>query len=139
MSEYYEIMSKRINEFKKILLQITGMEFTLLQVNNNERKRILPDQYIVKQGDEGDTAFLILSGSLGVEIDGKKVEMENGEIFGELFDSCENRKASIKAISPSEIIEINKTALEAILLSSNIELHKMIQQMSKELGKSSDQ
>ena len=29
-------------------------------------------------------------------------------------------------------------ALEAILLSSNIELHKVIQQMSKELGKNSD-
>ena len=65
--------------------------------------------------------------------------MESGEIFGELsLILDENRKASVKAISPSEIIEINKTALEAILLSSNIELHKMIQQMSKELGKSSD-
>ena len=106
-----------------------------------KKKRILPDQYIVKQGDEGNTAFLILSGSLGVEIDGKKVgKMENGEIFGELsLILGENRKASIKAISPSEIIEINKTALEAILLSSNLELHKTIQQMSKELGKASDQ
>ena len=75
----------------------------------------------------------------GVEIDGKKVgKMESGEIFGELsLILDENRKASVKAISPSEIIEINKTALEAILLSSNIELHKMIQQMSKELGKTS--
>ena len=45
---------------------------------------------------------------------------------------------SVSLIGPVEIIEINKTALEAILLSSNIELHKMIQQMSKELGKSSD-
>ena len=64
--------------------------------------------------------------------------MESGEIFGELsLILDENRKASVKAISPSEIIEINKTALEAILLSSNIELHKMIQQMSKELGKTS--
>ena len=35
-------------------------------------------------------------------------------------------------------IEIKKNALEAILLSSNIELHKVIQQMSKELGKDSD-
>ena len=66
--------------------------------------------------------LLILSGSLEVQIDGKKVgKMESGEIFGELsLILGENRKASIKAISPSEIIEINKTALEAILLSSNM-------------------
>ena len=67
-----------------------------------KKQRILPDQYIVKQGDEGHTAFLILSGALGVEIDGKKVgKMESGEIFGELsLILDENRKASVKAISP---------------------------------------
>ena len=37
-----------------------------------KKQRILPDQYVVRQGDEGHTAFLILSGALGVEIDGKK-------------------------------------------------------------------
>ena len=104
------------------------------------KKRILPDEYVVKQGDEGSTAFLIISGALNVEIDGKKVgKMETGEIFGELsLILGEKRKASIKAIVPTEIIEIKKNALEAILLSSNIELHKVIQQMSKELGKNSD-
>ncbi len=102
--------------------------------------RILPDQYVFKQDQKGETAYLVISGGLIAELDGKKVgKMETGEIFGELsLILDENRKASVKAISPSEIIEINKTALEAILLSSNIELHKMIQQMSKELGKSSD-
>ena len=103
-----------------------------------KKQRILPDQYVVRQGDEGHIQLLILSGALGVEIDKKVGKMETGEIFGELsLILDENRKASVKAISPSEIIEINKTALEAILLSSNIELHKMIQQMSKELGKTS--
>ena len=104
------------------------------------KKRILPDEYVFKQGDKGSTAFLIISGALNVEIDGKKVgKMESGEIFGELsLILGEARKASIKAIVPTEIIEIKKNALEAILLSSNIELHKIIQQMSKELGKDSD-
>ena len=37
------------------------------------KKRILPDEYVVKQGDEGSTAFLIISGALNVEIDGKRV------------------------------------------------------------------
>jgi|TARA_B100000123_G_C25613342_1_gene376789 CRP-like cAMP-binding protein len=105
-----------------------------------KKQRVLPDEYVVKQGDDGKTAFLIVSGALSVEIDGKTIgKMETGEIFGELsLILGEKRKASIKAITPSEIIEIKKNALEAILLSSNIELHKAIQEMSKELGKNED-
>ena len=105
-----------------------------------KKQRVLPDEYVVKQGDDGKTAFLIVSGALSVEIDGKTIgKMETGEIVGELsLILGEKRKASIKAITPSEIIEIKKNALAAILLSSNIELHKAIQEMSKELGKNED-
>tara|TARA_B100000029_G_C17438285_1_gene910548 strand:- start:174 stop:605 length:432 start_codon:yes stop_codon:yes gene_type:complete len=100
--------------------------------------RILPDQYVFNQGESGDSAFLVVSGTLNAEINGKTVgKIEEGEIFGELsLILGQNRKASIKAIIPSEIIEIRKNALEAILLSSNIELHKVIKNISEELGKS---
>ena len=103
--------------------------------------RVLPDQYVVKQGDKGDTAFLIISGGLVAEVDGRKVgKIETGEIFGELsLILNEERKASIKAVVPSEVVEIKKKALEAILLSSNIDLHKAINEMSKELSKKDDQ
>ena len=103
--------------------------------------RILPDQYIVKQGEKGETAFLVISGGLVAEVNGKKVgKIETGEIFGELsLILNENRKASIKAVVPSEVVEIKRKALEAILLSSNIDLHKAINEMSTELGKSDDQ
>lgn len=103
--------------------------------------RILPDQYIVNQGEKGETAFLVISGGLVAEVNGKKVgKIEAGEIFGELsLILNETRKASIKAIIPSEVVEIKKKALEAILLSSNIELHKVINEMSVELGKDDDQ
>ena len=103
--------------------------------------RVLPDQYIVKQGEEGKTAFLVISGGLVAEVNGKNVlKIEAGEIFGELsLILNEDRKASIKAIVPSEVVEIKKKALEAILLSSNIELHKIINEMSTELGKEDNQ
>ncbi len=103
--------------------------------------RVLPDQYIVHEGDKGETAFLVVSGGLVAEVDGKKVgKIEAGEIFGELsLILNEARKASIKAIVPSEVVEIKKKALEAILLSSNIDLHKAINEMSVELGKKEDQ
>ena len=103
--------------------------------------RVLPDQYIVREGDIGETAFLVISGGLVAEIEVKKIgKIETGEIFGELsLILNENRSASIKAIVPSEIVEIKRKALEAILLSSNIDLHKIINEMSKELGKSDNQ
>ena len=103
--------------------------------------RVLPDQYIVREGDKGETAFLVISGGLVAEVEGKKIgKIETGEIFGELsLILNENRTASIKAIVPSEIVEIKRKALEAILLSSNIDLHKVINEMSKELGKSDNQ
>ena len=106
-----------------------------------KKLRVLPDQYIVQEGEKGETAFLVISGGLVAEIGGKKVgKIEAGEIFGELsLILNETRKASIKAIVPSEVVEIKRKALEAILLSSNIDLHKAINEMSVELSKDDDQ
>ena len=102
--------------------------------------RILPDQYVFKENEKGDTAFLVLSGGLIAELDSKKIgKIETGEIFGELsLILGENRSCSVKAVVPTEIIVIKKKALEEILLSSNIELHKIIQAISKELAKKDD-
>ena len=103
--------------------------------------RILPDQYVFKQNDKGDTAFLVISGGLIAELDSKKIgKIESGEIFGELsLILGENRSCSVKAVVPTEIVVIRKKALEEILLSSNLELHTVIQAISKELSKKNDQ
>ena len=102
--------------------------------------RILPDQYVFKQNEKGDTAFLVISGGLIAELDSKKIgKIETGEIFGELsLILGENRSCSVKAVVPTEIIVIKKRALEEILLSSNLELHKVIQAISRELTKKND-
>ena len=102
--------------------------------------RILPDQCVFKQGDVGDAAFLILSGSFNVERDEVKVgKISSGEIFGELsLILGEKRKATIRAVTPAEIIEIKPSALKELLLSSSLELHKLIKEFSEELGKDSD-
>ena len=102
--------------------------------------RILPDQCVFKQGDVGEAAFLILSGSFNVERDEVKVgKISSGEIFGELsLILGEKRKATIRAVTPAEIIEIKPSALKELLLSSSLELHKLIKEFSEELGKNSD-
>ena len=44
--------------------------------------RILPDQYVFKQNEKGDTAFLVISGGLIAELDSKKIgKIEPGEIL----------------------------------------------------------
>lgn len=105
-----------------------------------KKLRVLPDQYVFKQNEKGDTAFLVISGGLIAELDSKKIgKIETGEIFGELsLILGENRSCSVKAVVPTEIVIISKKALEEILLSSNLELHKVIQAISKELAKKSD-
>ena len=102
--------------------------------------RVLPDQYIFNQGETGEAAYLIASGSFIVEIDQKNIgKLSEGEIFGELsLILGEPRKASVKAVVPSEIVEIKPAALKELLLSSSLDLHKTIKQISKELAKSSE-
>ena len=106
----------------------------------NEKIRILPDQIVFNQGDVGDTAYLVVSGSLVVERDHKRVgNLTSGEIFGELsLILGEKRKATIRAVTPAEIIEIKPSALKELLLSSSLEVHKLIKEFSEELGKDSD-
>ena len=101
--------------------------------------RLLPDQYLFRQDEKGDTAYLLLSGTVAVEIGGKSVgKMSDGEIFGELsLILDENRKASIKAVVPCELIEIKPAAFDQLLLSSSLELHKAIRSIAQELGKTS--
>tara|TARA_A100001015_G_scaffold244756_2_gene280393 strand:- start:1762 stop:2235 length:474 start_codon:yes stop_codon:yes gene_type:complete len=116
------------------------MEFLLQQQNNymsGKKIRILPDQYVFSENDKGDKAYLIISGSFDVERDGKKVgKMSEGEIFGELsLILGENRKASVKAVVPSELAEISPNALNELLLSSSLEIHKLIKEFSLELKK----
>ena len=75
--------------------------------------RILPDQYVFKQNEKGDTAFLVISGGLIAELDSKKIgKIESGEIFGELsLILGENRSCSVKAIVPSEIVVIKQKSI----------------------------
>ena len=100
--------------------------------------RVLPDQYIFNQGEVGEAAYLIVSGSFIVEIDDKNIgKLSEGEIFGELsLILGESRKASVKAVVPSEIVEIKPAALKELLLSSSLDLHKIIKQISKEQAQS---
>lgn len=117
----------------------------------NKKITLLPGKCAVEQGESGSSAFLILSGSFNVEIDKKVVgSMSAGEIFGELsLILGEKRKATVRAITGSELVEINPSFLDDYLLSSKttsekmskpkLEIQNIIKELSVELGKKEDQ
>ncbi len=112
--------------------------------------QVLPGECIVNEGEKGDSAFLIISGSFNVEINKKVVgAMSSGEIFGELsLILGEKRKATVRAITGSELVEINPSFLDEYILSSKInpekasksqlETQKLIKALSVELGKKTE-
>ncbi|QPJ64154.1 MAG: cyclic nucleotide-binding domain-containing protein [Candidatus Nitrohelix vancouverensis] len=71
---------------------------------------IAPEQVFFEEGETGDCMFVILSGQLEIYKENKKIaDRGPGEFFGEmaLVDS-EPRSASVRAITDSELLEINK-------------------------------
>ncbi len=158
-----ENVSQNFNEDKiaqiEAFEQIKGHDFKDKNVESIKKKTanvsdnkitILPGDCVVNEGDEGNSAFLIISGSFNVEIEKKVVgSMAAGEIFGELsLILNEKRKATVRAVTGSELVEINSSFLEDYFLSSKIsnkkvsrsrlEVHKLIKELSVELGKKKD-
>ncbi len=44
----------------------------------------LPDEFIVRKGDRGESMFFIASGAVRIVIPGGDVELGSGDFFGEL-------------------------------------------------------
>ena len=112
---------------------------------------LLPGECAINQGEKGNSAFLIISGSFNVEINDKVIGgMSSGEIFGELsLILGEERKATVRAVTGSELVEIDSSFLKEYFLSSqssskkvgesSMETQKIIKDLSVELGKQKDQ
>ena len=119
--------------------------------NDNGLITLLPGECAINQGEKGNSAFLIISGSFNVEINDKVVGgMSSGEIFGELsLILGEERKATVRAVTGSELVEIDSSFLKEYFLSSQdssnklnesvLETQRIIQDLSVELGKQKDQ
>ena len=140
---------KKLPDVKKSQKKREEKQKSLSQ-NIEGKVLVMPGECIVNQGDEGRSAFLILSGSMNVEIDKKVVgAMSSGEIFGELsLILGDKRKATIRAITGTELIEIDPSFLDDFLLSSDssskkisqsrIQTKKLIKEFAIELGKKNE-
>ena len=78
------------------------------------KQKFLPDEYIFKQGEKGQQAYLLLDGRVAIEVNGKKVsEISEMEIFGEMSLILKKpRTASVKVLKPSIVLQLeNVTAV----------------------------
>ena len=98
---------------------------------------LIEEETLFKQGDEGNKAYMIISGRLSVLVDNVKVgSMSDGEVFGELaLILNQKRSATITSMTPTELIEIDKNGLDRIIESASADTKKMIIQLCEALSK----
>ncbi len=145
------LLDKKTNLFNKNLKNNNLDEKKTLSKNDNGLITLLPGECAINQGEKGNSAFLIISGSFNVEINNKVIGgMSSGEIFGELsLILGQERKATVRAVTGSELVEIDSSFLKDYFLSSQSssekksksgsEIRTIIKDLSVELGKQKDQ
>ena len=66
-----------------------------IDYGDTKKIRLLPEQTLFSQGDEGDKAYLIVQGVLDVFVDDDKVGyMSDGELFGEMALILNQRRSA---------------------------------------------
>ena len=100
------------------------------------KQKFLPDEYIFKQGEKGNEAYLLLDGRVAIEVNGKKVsEISEMEIFGEMSLILKKpRTASVRVLKPSIVLPINEKILGELLQKSPPIVKSMVKQLSYRLA-----
>jgi CRP-like cAMP-binding protein len=79
---------------------------------------------LFKQGDPGDALYVIAEGSIGVIDEGPPrrgiTKLKDGDLFGELaLMTDEPRTATIVALKPSKLIEIDRAVIKKLIASDD--------------------
>lgn len=92
---------------------------------------------LFSQGDEGNSAYMIVYGHVDVLVDDKKRgSMRDGELFGELALLLnQKRSATIIAGTATELVSISKDSLNELMSSGSDETKKLINNLCNELSK----
>ena len=100
------------------------------------KQKFLPDEYIFKQGEKGNKAYLLLDGRVAIEVDGKKVsEISEMEIFGEMSLILNKpRTASVRVLKPSIVLPVDEKILGDLLDKSPPIVKSMVKQLSYRLA-----
>ena len=105
-------------------------------MSKDQKQKFLPDDYVFKQGEIGDKAYLLLDGRVAIEVNGKKVaEISEMEIFGEMSLILKKpRTASIKALTPSIVLPIDQKILNDLLSECPPVISSLVKQLAYRLS-----
>ncbi len=104
-----------------------------------ERRFVPKGSIIMRQGDEGYSAYLVQSGRVSVysNIDGQNIELAQlgmGEICGEMALINEDvRSASVRAIEDSNLIVITRASFDQRMENSDPAIRAMVQMLIKRI------
>jgi CRP/FNR family cyclic AMP-dependent transcriptional regulator len=90
---------------------------------------VSPGKVLARQGDLGDTFFVIESGAAEVTRDGEHVaDLGPGDFFGEVaLLEADRRNATVTATAPTELIVMTRASFRSIDKAMP-ELHRTVQQ-----------
>jgi len=82
-----------------------------------ERRHAVAGEVIIREGEPGDTFFLVQSGAAEVSRRGRNVaRLGPGDFFGEVaLITSEPRSATVRATEPTALLTLSRDAFEAIL------------------------
>lgn len=104
-----------------------------------ERRFVAKGAVIIKEGETGNSAFLVQSGSVKVFVDyeGRQIELARlgpGQIFGEMalvFD--EKRSATVETVEDTNLIVITRQTLEEKLRKSDPTIRAIVPMLMKRI------
>lgn len=104
-----------------------------------ERRFVAKGAVIIKEGETGNSAFLVQSGSVKVFVDyeGRQIELAQlgpGQIFGEMalvFD--EKRSATVETVEDTNLIVITRQTLEEKLRKSDPTIRAIVPMLMKRI------
>jgi len=95
-------------------------------------RRFAAGETIVREGEPGSSAFILLAGECDVSVHGEVLNrVRPGELFGEI--AClegATRTASVRATVESEVLELSGDSLRAELLQSPVLLESFLRAMA---------
>lgn len=103
-------------------------------------KKYPPESFLAKEGEKGDTMFIIYSGKVNVvkaTPAGDKIlaTLGDGDFFGEmaLMGAINHRNASVKTVRETQVLELNRSAFETIIRRSPDLAMRVIQSLAERL------